>query len=429
MASAAFIGSRFGRTESSPTPLPIPKLIDAAKHGHAVKLKVASGRHAFVRGKPAATYGYSRPVLGPVIRVRRGDEVEMTVVNALGCDTTVHWHGVLLPGDVGGGPQQAIKPGGTWRPILKIDQPASTTWYHPHPHHDTARQLYMGLTGIIIIDDSPSSDLDLPRTYGVDDLPIVLQDRSFAPDGSLEYSPSPMAAAYGSRGDTIVANGAVAPLAKVPRGLVRLRLLDGANARNFDLRFSDNRTFHVIASDAGFLAAPVAVSQLTISPAERFEILVDFMDGKAVTLQTGPDTEIGLFGALTEHHADGEYEPVVHFETSAIPAAVKTLPTRLVEPPEADPSGTAGRRQFILDSGMEAGSGRCGPGGRQMGINGKPHDLERIDAVAALSDVDAAWSGGVGAASARQGGRKPAMLRTTWRGARGFRNKATEQQQ
>ncbi len=123
---------------------------------------------------------------------------------------------------------------------------------------------------MIIVDDGHSAHLALPQTYGVDDLPIILQDRSFAPDGSLAYSPSPMATAYGSRGETISSNGAIRPVA-IPRGLVRLRLLDGANARNFDLRFSDNRTFHVIASDGGFLAEPVRVSQLMMSPGARTE--------------------------------------------------------------------------------------------------------------------------------------------------------------
>ena len=84
--------------------LPIPPLIDAAKQGGALRLKVSSGRHAFVKGKPTPSYGYSGPVLGPAIRLRRGDEVEMTVENALDVDTTVHWHGLLVPGDVDGGP-------------------------------------------------------------------------------------------------------------------------------------------------------------------------------------------------------------------------------------------------------------------------------------------------------------------------------------
>src|SRR6516164_8836340 len=328
-ASSAVVDARVGFGDPAPpgTHLPIPMLVDAAKQQNAVNLKVMSGRHAFIEGKPTGTYGYSAPVLGPVMRVRRGDEVQVTVENALDTVTTVHWHGLLAPGYNDGGPQQLIQPGENWRPVLKINQPAATNWFHPHPHHDTARQVYMGLTGMLIVDDGSSAHLRLPQTYGADDLPIILQDRSFERDGSLGYNPSPMATAYGSRGDTTVTNGVIRPFAKVPRALVRLRLLNGANARNFDLRFSDERVFHVIASDGGFLAEPVGASQLRMSPGERYEILVNFADGKAVTLETGPDAEIGLFGALTEQAADSEHIPVMRFEPTAVPASVKILST------------------------------------------------------------------------------------------------------
>jgi blue copper oxidase len=237
------VGARLAQSEAVhfTRRLPIPPLIDAAKQGNAVKLKVTSGRHAFVEGKPTRSYGYSGPVLGPAVRLRRGDEVEMTIENALEVDTTVHWHGLLVPGDVDGGPHQVIKSGGTWRPRLKVEQPASTAWFHPHLHHDTARQIYMGLAGLIIVDDGSDVSLGLPRTYGIDDLPIILQDRSFDSDGSLFYDLDPLTIQYGLRGNTIIANGVVSPVAKVPSGLVRLRILNAANAQNFDLRFSDGR--------------------------------------------------------------------------------------------------------------------------------------------------------------------------------------------
>ncbi len=79
--------------------------------------------------------------------MHRGDEVEMVVENHLDAATTVHWHGLLVPGYNDGGPQQLIQPGERWRPVLKIDQPATTLWFHPHPHGDTARQIYMGPGG------------------------------------------------------------------------------------------------------------------------------------------------------------------------------------------------------------------------------------------------------------------------------------------
>jgi cuproxidase len=189
LASSSLLSARFGIGDIAPfsTPLPIPKLIDAAKQDNSVNLKVAAGQHTFIEGKPTQTYGYSAPILGPVIRVRRGDAVEMTVENALDKATTVHWHGLLVPGHNDGGPQQLIRPGGTWHLILKIDQAAATLWFHPHPHHDTARQIYMGLTGMIIVDDGSDAGLDLPRTYGLDDLPIIIQDRSIDSDGSIGY--------------------------------------------------------------------------------------------------------------------------------------------------------------------------------------------------------------------------------------------------
>ena len=373
--------------ESAPfsTPLPVPRLIDAASQGNAVKLKVTSGQHAFVEGKPTRTYGYSAPILGPVIRLRRGDEVEMTVENALDAVTTVHWHGLLVPGYNDGGPQQLICPGERWRLVLKIDQAAATLWYHPHPHHDTARQIYMGLTGMLLVDDGSDAKFGLPRSFGVDDLPVIIQDRSFDSDGSIEYDNNDLDAldiAYGARGDTIIVNGAIAPVAKVPPGLVRLRLLNAANAQNFELRFSDQRTFHVIASDGGFLPAPVALAQLTISPAERFEILVDFADGKAVALETGPDEEMGAFGRVAPD-GSADYVAIMRFEPMAVTLAiVRDLPARLVNLAPASPARAVQRRHFVLNSGLCASRPQAAAHsdmGNLIGINGRPFDIERID--------------------------------------------------
>jgi blue copper oxidase len=380
-----------GRSETAPfsNQLPLPRLIEAAKHGNVIRLKAAPGRHAFVTGKPTRTYGYSAPVLGPVLRVRRGAEVEMVVENALDVDTTVHWHGTLVPGPSDGGPHWPIKPGATWRTVLKIDQPASTCWYHPHPHHDTARQVYMGLAGMIIVDDDTHATLGLPGTFGINDIPIILQDRALASDGSLGYDIGPLDVVYGGRGGTIIVNGAISPTVKVPRGLVRLRILNGANAQNFELRFHDQRSFHVIASDGGFLSAPISVSRLRIAPAERFEVLVDFSDGRPVVLETGPDEVMGVFGAVTES-GPSDYAAIMRFGPGAGPV-VAELPKRLGEPPAADPARAVQRRRFVLDNGV------CGrrPAGEEamdmpalVGINGRTHDMSRIDAETRLGTTE-----------------------------------------
>jgi blue copper oxidase len=394
-ASSSVLDARFSFGDPAPTgtDLPIPMLIDAAKHGSAVNFRAMSGRHAFIAGKPTRTYGYSAPVLGPVIRMRRGDEVQVTVENALDTATTVHWHGLLAPGHNDGGPQQLIQPGQNWRPVLKINQPAATLWFHPHPHHDTARQIYMGLTGLIIVDDGSDARLNLPRTYGVDDLPIILQDRSIESDGSIGYDNKDLNAldiAYGARGETVIVNGAIAPVAKVPAGLVRLRLLNAANAQNFDLRFKDQRTFHVIASDGGFLSAPVAVKQLMISPAERFEILVDFADGKAVALETGPDKEMGEFGRVAPDGSE-DYVAVTQFEPIRTMSLVKQITNRLIEPATASAVSAVQRRQFVLDSGLCASRQLAGPHTDMpalIGINGRAFDPARIDVETKLGTTE-----------------------------------------
>jgi blue copper oxidase len=391
IASATALDRRFGRGESARAGgrLPIPQLIDVAKHGNVVRPKAESSRHEFYGGKATRTFGYSAPILGPVLRLSRGDRVEMIVENALDAPTTVHWHGLLVPGDADGGPHQVIAPGATWRPTLTIDQPPATLWYHPHPHQDTARQIYLGLAGLIIIDDG--NDLGLPSDFGVNDLPIIIQDRTFGTDGSLDYDAGELGFVYGVRGDTIIINGAIAPVARVPAGWVRLRLLNGANAQNFALRFHDRRTFHVIASDGGFLAQPALMSELRISPAERFEVLVDFSDGKAVVLETGPDRVMGIFGAVSDPGTN-DYVPVMRFEPISTPPAPATrLPKRLAKPQAVDAKDAVQRRQFVLNNGV------CGQRMRMtdksdmpalIGINGRTHDPARIDVETKLGTTE-----------------------------------------
>jgi FtsP/CotA-like multicopper oxidase with cupredoxin domain len=381
------------------TALPIPELRDARAQNGAIRLVAAEGRHAFLPGLRARTYGYSAPYLGPVLRLRKGDDVQVSVKNTLDRVTTAHWHGVLLPAAVDGGPHLTIQPGSTWRPVLHIDQRETTAWYHAHPHYDTGRQVYMGLTGLVIIEDGTGQRLGLPRNYGVDDLPLILQDRQFDRAGALEYAAVGPSRMMGMRGDTLIVNGVFDPVARVPRGIVRLRLLNAANARNFDLRFGDGRTFHVIASDGGYLRAPVPMSALTIAPSERFEVLVDFSDGKPVELETAADdrTMRGMGGGRMRGMGGGGMGgmlgsaagTLMRFKvdpTKAI-AARAVVPGTLVTLAAPEPRRAIGRRKVSLDMGpaMMRGrgmGGRMGMGGamgQPFGINGRPYEMHRID--------------------------------------------------
>lgn len=386
----------------APQPLRFPELIDARKQGQSVALKVQAGSTAFFPGRESPTLGYNGSYLGPAIRLHRGDDVEIAVTNALDQDTTVHWHGMLIPAEVDGGPHQLIRPGATWRPVLPVRQPAATLFYHSHVHDRTAEQVYAGLSGVLLVTDDAEKALELPSEYGVDDLLLVLQDRQFE-DGRLVVPQGMMSLMVGRRGDTFLVNGTPNPLARVPRRLARLRFVNGANARIFNLAFSDDRVFHWIASEGGLLERPVEVRSLTLAPGERAEILVDFSDGKPVALETGPDLNLpmmmGMQTRLRSFFSDllgRGREHVLRLEPQAGDATKAAVPERLVAHERVDAAQAVRRRRFVLNmgmGGMMGGRGGAMGGGRGSGmamhaINDRAFDMERIDEQVRLGDIE-----------------------------------------
>lgn len=267
--------------------LPIPALLEF-RDDLPVELTMQAGHWEMLPGIKSPTWGFNGPYLGPTVRMRTGQDVPFVYRNNLSESIAVHGHGLHVPGDVDGGPQQEIAPGEAWSPVLPIRQQACTSWYHPHTHGKTGKQVYNGLAGLLIIDDENSDALPLPATYGVDDIPVVVQDRILDPQGRLVYSLEDADEEDGFMGETITVNGISDPLLQVPAGLVRLRVLNGSNARFYRFRFDDDRTFQKIATDGGFLEAPVPLTEMIMLPGERNEIVVDFSDGRPAMLVSGP---------------------------------------------------------------------------------------------------------------------------------------------
>lgn len=294
--------------------LPIPTELKADSKGE-IALRAEPGQQQFLPGLTTPTMGINGPYLGPAIRVRRGKKVTMNVTNGIDDKITMHWHGLKIPGDVDGSPYSVIDPGKSWHPTLSIEQPAATCWFHPHFYPTTAEQVILGLAGLFLIDDDETDALGLPPRWGVDDIPLILQDRRFNADGSFFHRFNMVAVTTGYVGDTMLVNGAHYPNARTARGWLRLRLLNGSNARSYNLALSDNRSMYVIASDGGLLAEPVELKELMIYAGERYEVLVDGRDGTAFDLVTRPvgqmamnlppfDVELALM-ALTPDGADG----------------------------------------------------------------------------------------------------------------------------
>jgi FtsP/CotA-like multicopper oxidase with cupredoxin domain len=435
VALAAVGLSRWAQGAPSAQALPIPRLIEA-RNGEPVTLALQKTQHSFAPGPMVPALGISSSYLGPVVRARSGDTISFRVENRLDEETTLHWHGLLVPSHLDGGPHNSIRASAVWSPEIRVRQPAATTWFHPHPHGSTARQVYLGLAGIMIVSDGADGDRGLPATYGVDDLPLILQDKRFGRSGAPVYDPDMMDLMHGFQGDTLVVNGAIGPVARVPAGYVRLRLLNAANARIFDLRFSDRRPLFVVAGDGGFLAEPVEVQSLVIAPGERYEVLVNFADGRAVELVTAPDAGHGPGMMMPMMGARGHptaAEALLRFEPDpALKVVVTRLPRQLATLASLDATSAVARRRFELNPMMGLGMGMMHGRGsglaHTMGINGRSFAMDRVDVTAKLGSAEI-WeisTGGmpmahpfhIHGASFRilsKGGRSPAAHERGWK--------------
>lgn len=349
------------QTEGGGQALPIPMLLEDLDPSEAVavyNLRVQSGVTEFFKGISTPTLGYNGSYLGPVIKLTKGEEVRMHVANELGDTTSVHWHGLEVEGTADGGPHQVIAAGETWNPTFTVNQPAATLWFHPHVIGTTAIQVYYGLAGLMLIEDENSKSFGLPEDYGINDIPLILQDRSFNTDGSFFYVTNMMDGAYG---DYILVNGAITPYLEVSQVKMRFRVVNGANARNFNLRLTDRSTFYQIASDGGLLDAPVLSESLFISPGERAEIIIDFSK-----YQEGEHLQLFSDNAL-----------VMTFRIGEAAEDRTVLPEKLAEIEKIDERLALGTKTIELD-GM----------GHMVTLNGRKFDMDRIDDNVMLGDIE-----------------------------------------
>lgn len=357
-------------------PLAIPPALDL----DTFDLVVDEHVHQFYPGVNTNTYGASAAYLGPTLILHAGDTARVRVHNQLSQVTNMHWHGLRVPGEFDGGPPREIAPGETWQVEYQVKNPAGTYWYHPHPHELTAEQANMGVAGFIIVRDDEEAALELPRTYGVDDFPIVVQDRKFLVNGNF---------AFGPYGDSVLVNGTPRAYLECPAQVVRLRLLNGSNARVYPLGFEDGRDFPVIAGDGGLLNAPVPTDRIRLSNGERAEILLDLtgLEGDSLLLMSFgselPQTIPGANNILWESSSlNGIDFPVLRIRVTAPTATpVTTIPSTLVNVTPLN-EGDASNTRTKTFSGM----GMVGMG--MFYINGAMFDLDVINDTIQLNAVE-----------------------------------------
>lgn len=269
-------------------PLVIPPVITST----SMSLTLQEGVTQFYQGINTNTMGANGALLGPTLIMNQGDNVSITVDNQLQDTTTIHWHGLHVAPEDDGGPHSIIPPGATWNPQFTVLDKAGINWYHPHLHMQTNKHVSKGIAGMIIVKDAEEAALTLPRDYGIDDFPIVIQTKAFDASGQIIWM---------TELDTsLMVNGTIEPFLDAPAQVVRLRVLNGSSQRVYKLGLTNNQSFKLIGTDGGLLGAPVDLTRYQIAPGQRADILVDLtgMQGQSIQLLNyGTEIGSGVYGA------------------------------------------------------------------------------------------------------------------------------------
>jgi FtsP/CotA-like multicopper oxidase with cupredoxin domain len=230
----------------------------------------------------------------------------------------------------------------------------------------TEHQSSMGLDGLFIVQDDAEAALALPRTYGVDDIPLVVSDVRFDAEGQFDNS---VQGYIGTLGDELLVNGTHAPYLDVSTDLVRLRLVNASTSRVYNFGFSDNRSFSMIASDGGLLEKPAELSKLQLSPGERAEVVVRMVAGEGVVLRSTPP-DLGTSGVASERNGGADSFDVLQLRAATTLTPEAPLPETLVPMMALAANDAAQIRSMVLNDAM---------------INNASMDLNRIDLVAHLN--------------------------------------------
>lgn len=378
-------------TARAQTPLPVPDTLS----GPVIDLTMQEATWEFHPGEVVNTYGYNGSLLGPTLILNQGQAVTLNVTNTMPDLTTTHWHGLHVSAANDGGPHSLIYPNTTWSPSFTVLDRASTFWYHPHGHGLTDFQVSMGLAGMIIVRDAQEAALDLPRTYGVDDIPLVLQTKAIVGGQIMLHT---------GLDSVVVVNGVRNAWKELPAQVVRLRCLNGSSERAMRLGFSNGMVFHVIGTDGGLLDAPVALARLQLMPGERVELLLDLaaLQGQAMQLMAYnselPDDIIGAaevgngmatLDGYDDNALNGADFPLVSFNVGApLSSGTFQIPNTLVPVNPISEVDADLTRTFLVEpqfmSPMEMIEG-------PFTINGALMDMDSINVVVPLGSTEI-WS-------------------------------------
>lgn len=323
--------------------------------------------------------GYTpNSLLGPTIKVNNGTAININLVNQLNEKTNIHWHGLKIPAAMDGHPDNTVNAGSTFNYNFTVNQRAGLYWYHPHAEMLTGKQVFQGLAGLFIVNDAEETALNLPS--GNRELPLVIQDKRISA-GSIPYAPSMMEVMTGLMGQYILVNGVYAPVHNVETAKYRVRILNGSNARIYNLALSNGASFTIIGNDGGLLTSPQSVNSLLLGPGERADLIIDFS-------QTALNSELFLISKMFSGggNAQGTQEfKIMKFKTTSQVVDNFTTPATLSSiNPLTESMATTSRNFDIQNTDMGSMNGSA----MTHTINNKVFDTNRIDELIANGAIE-----------------------------------------
>ncbi|HEY9780369.1 MAG TPA: multicopper oxidase domain-containing protein [Leptolyngbyaceae cyanobacterium] len=356
-----------------PTPfqiqLPIPPVLSPVRSDATTDYYEITMKKAQVNILPGLTteiWGYNGIAPGPTIKQQMGRQsVVRFINNSVGVPTSVHLHGMAALPQYDGYAEDLTAPG-YYKDYVYPNNRAASLWYHDHAIHRTARNVYMGLAGMYIVQDDIELGLPLPKDQY--DVPLIIQDKQFRTNGALVFDDQGEKSQFG---DVILVNGAPWPRMEVAARKYRFRVLNGSISRSYKLALSNGDDFIMIGTDAGLMSAPVRVKDFRLGMAERYEFIIDFSK-----YAVGTQVVLKNLGLPNNDDYDGT-DQIMRFEvvrqeadTSSIPSTLRTVQPLLE-------SSAVRTREFRYErtNGLWV-------------INGKTWDNNRIDANPALGDIE-----------------------------------------
>ncbi|KAL2653295.1 hypothetical protein R1flu_021423 [Riccia fluitans] len=292
--------------------LPIPATIDTSNGNQ--DYKITQKLHRDLPPTTLYAYGMSQAtatVPGPTLVATQYQTSHVRYENHIPdsetfliTDRTIHWanpphggvpivthlHGAAVPSYSDGNPDAWFTAAGdhgaafvTQNYIYPNSQPPTLLWYHDHTVGITRNNVLAGLAGLYIIRSHSEKTAHANLPEGTNEIPLVIQDKQFWPNGSINFPDVGDSPAIHPNwcpeyfGDTILVNGKAWPYLKVHPEKYRFRMLNAANARFFTLSLSNpTLKFIQIGTDGGFLPNPMVLSALTLAPAYRADVIIDF---------------------------------------------------------------------------------------------------------------------------------------------------------